>query len=1426
MLQSVSDLLTDPKARFVFVSVCAASELAELCEAAKNAESEQEFMATFLQARARRDPFERIRRVWQCDPRTAIDYLARVEIRTVGERELEEQVRLYARALFMADATSVLAELLRVLDESVHRTIHRDDLLDVMRRSGFVLRRVTRREQAGVAVRQATDSYLQGARRRLIHRTLVPRTASQEVLQGVRNSATVLVGKAGSGKTACAVEIVEGSLRRRMEVLAFRLDRHVSASSTGDLGQRLSLEESPVLMLAAAAERSGCGGVLLVDQLDAVRTMSGRSSEALDLVEDLLEEAEAIRGRMNLHVVVVCRSFDWDNDHRLRQLIRDGDARVAVGEFTDEETRNLLQQGGFAPSLFRDAQLRLLRVPQNLSLFLDAGFATDIAPNFDTVTELFDRYWNVKRSVVVKRAGLSGDHWEETLQLLCTEMTAKQELSVRREVLDRVPLPYLEQMASEGILVFESKRYGFGHESFFDYCYARVSFLPGSESLTSMLCASEQHLFRRGQVRQVLAYVRDADVDRYVREVRSLLSDSDVRVHIKDLVFALLAEVPDPREEEWRIWSEWTTPALEAIKSGSPSGDALSDLAWRRLRGSRPWFEFLASRGVVEQWLKSGNDGLVNMAVGTYLRIHQRDAPDTVAMLLEPYVGSGGDWSRRLEGFAVWANASGSRRLFDLFLRLVDDGTLDEAKGPTAVNSTFWSMVHGLDRKRPEWVGEVLAHRVQRRLSVLQKDGEVPRRHQLLGYDHGAAEMFVNAAESAPLDFVQHVLPVVLEASDLTAKGDAPRRDAVWGYLIRTAYLDVEEACLEALTRATGKLADIAAVQRRGEVLSELRHRDTHVANHLLLAFYRGAPDPFGGEAAATFNAEPWRFECGYSGNENWCAMETIAAVAPHLSCDDLSLLEGAILGYVPRFEASVEGRERRGSTQFALLSAIPKELRSKRAQTRFQELERKFGEVPGEPEELDAEYVGSPISASDSEKMTDDQWLKAVQRYATEEWWDERGEIVGGAHELSQVLEENVKKEPERFARLAMRFDADMNPAYMQKTLLGLSQVESDEALKLDVCRKAFAESREDCGHEIADAIGSCSRVLPEEAVEMIDWLATKHPEPEREQWQEKTADGRKYLNGDVYNYGINTARGRAALAIERLILSDASNLERFRGTLGKIVKDPSSAVLSCVAGIFEAVAVTDPGEAVALFLTMDVPTEELLATPRVVRFMKYSLAKSFAGLRPLIERMICSGDRAVARQGAILAGLALLHGHDADRLVQTALAQGEAQRLGIAKVASWNIKTREHRDWCEPKLLELFEDEVAEVRREAASCFRHLEGVPLEEYGDLVDTFSASTAFDDDSWSILRALEDSRQRLPGMTCLVCERHLERFSEEAQDIRSARARDPDTLVKLVFRTYQQHQKDQWSTRTLDVIDRLCLEGLAGTVEQFDSFER
>ena len=93
------------------------------------------------------------------------------------------------------------------------------------------------------------------------------------------------------------------------------------------------------------------------------------------------------------------------------------------------------------------------------------------------------------------------------------------------------------------------------------------------------------------------------------------------------------------------------------------------------------------------------------------------------------------------------------------------------------------------------------------------------------------------------------------------------------------------------------------------------------------------------------------------------------------------------------------------------------------------------------------------------------------------------------------------------------------------------------------------------------------------------------------------------------------------------------------------------------------------------------------------------------------------------------------------------------------------------------------LFNDDASEVRREAASCFVQLKSEPLENYATLVTAFCDSAAYQEDSFSILHVLEDSLRRLPGITCVVCEKFLARFGDESKDIRTHRAGDVQTVA-------------------------------------------
>ena len=164
-------------------------------------------------------------------------------------------------------------------------------------------------------------------------------------------------------------------------------------------------------------------------------------------------------------------------------------------------------------------------------------------------------------------------------------------------------------------------------------------------------------------------------------------------------------------------------------------------------------------------------------------------------------------------------------------------------------NDTFWDMLRGLKEDRPEWIAEALGHRLRRRLHRRLEGDSISHPEPLLGYDDTASRMFVESGANAPAAFVKHVLPVVLEVVDSTATGDTPpRRDSVWTFLSELRYLSADETCLRCLARALAALARLDSSSAR-ELIVDLQGRDSHTANYLLLALFRGEPPRYADEA-------------------------------------------------------------------------------------------------------------------------------------------------------------------------------------------------------------------------------------------------------------------------------------------------------------------------------------------------------------------------------------------------------------------------------------------------------------------------------------------------------------------------------------------------------------------------------------------------
>ena len=346
LLQAMFNQLTSTDTRFIFVSGSDTPELRELTERAVDAKGLEEFESAFVSAESQKQNFNKLKNFWNADTATAYEMLQRIEVRTIDERGIEEQVRDLLSALFLTKPDNVCDALRSFAQDSIHKVINREGLISYLEDKGFKLRRLAKPDDAPSLISEATDRYLR-ARRRLIQGSLIPRSSTQELLTKIQENVTngadcVLTGKAGGGKTGCVIECVEAIQKSDdVVVLAFRLDRIKPVSSTKELGEYFGLEESPTLVLKTAAESLSRDAVLIIDQLDAVSTTSGRSSDFFDVVVDLLDEVRGFRNNVKFHVVVVCRKFDWENDHRLRRPLGKDPAEVSVPDFSMDEVKSV-----------------------------------------------------------------------------------------------------------------------------------------------------------------------------------------------------------------------------------------------------------------------------------------------------------------------------------------------------------------------------------------------------------------------------------------------------------------------------------------------------------------------------------------------------------------------------------------------------------------------------------------------------------------------------------------------------------------------------------------------------------------------------------------------------------------------------------------------------------------------------------------------------------------------------------------------------------------------------------------------------------------------------------------------------------------------------------------------------------------------------
>jgi len=1443
-VQVLSDFwkhLSNPDVSCVFVSTQDADELQRLAMDARDAVSLTEFEQKYLNQKLS-GHFDTLLQKWgNCSRTDAYEALKRVEVQTVGENFLVNTVENRLAALVEGDPETVRIELAELALNSIRNELTAHDIWHyLLQKRGYRRREWGKDPHVLAAVDKVNDGYLSRLHKEAIAGKVIPRDEVDTIVARLTSSddkpGVLVVGEAGVGKSGVILQAVEALRKKGIPLIAFRVDRLDPTDSPDRVGEQLDLPGSPAHVLANIAQGRDC--VLVIDQLDAVSKASGRNPDFFECVDRIIDQAKAYP---QMRLLLACRKFDLDYDPRFKRLTGDNGIAetVTINRLSHEKVREVVADLGLEARLLNNNQLKLLSIPLHLRLLAEvaAGSQPNVL-NFRTAKDLYDKFWDDKKDSIDARR--NSEHWTDVIYTLCDYMSKNQRLSAPKARVDRYGKT-AELMASEHILVSDGQQYSFFHEGFFDYAFARRFASEDEELLNFLGSGEQQHLFRRAQVRQILVYKRDADRDRYLADLKALITRPNVRFHIKKVVFALLAALDDPTQEEWEI----IAPLI------GKQADPITQQVWQTLRSSVHWFKLPDSLGLIEQWLRDESEERIEQTV-TLLSIMQRQIPDRVAELAEPFIGVSEVWRDRLNYLIQGAELVTERRFFDFFLRLIHEGMLDQPRGRIDSTRDFWMPIDSLPQHRPDWACEAISCYLNRYLDLSVAAGQpnlFDRNSDTLPHSQFGEQIVMASARQAPRAFIEHLFPFMLRVMEFTSirENNPPWPDSVWYYRHYGQGYHIHNALLSGMEEA---LSDLAANHPEDfSILAEeqLRSSNFETIQFLLIRAYTANGERFADEAIDYLCEQPVRLQTGYSaGNGNtraapyWATRQLIEATTPHCTEEKLLQLQAIILNYYTDYEKSYNGRQFRGYPQLILLDAIATSRRTDAINHRLQEWKRKFtnlewlkplGKIEP-PQSSQAWLVGSPISEKAADKMTDKQWLKAIASYDYNDVRDRfqrTGQIIGGADQLSTLLERQVKKEPVRFAKLILRFPDRTNSSYFDAVLRGLAEVELDIETAFLVCQRCHQLPNYPCGRSISWLIRKLvDSPWPEEAFDILTWYALNDPNPQQESWRTETSNGQVYYGGDILSAGINSTRGSAVSAIAQLIFADKNRASYFQQSLQQIVQDSSIAVRSFVAQALTAMLNYDRDLAVSLFQQLCDTEDALLGTQTVEDFFYYALQTHFEELESIVERMIMSDLPEVVKVGTRQACIASLNIEEARWRAELCLSGTETHRIAATEIFVANFRQAHFRKFSEEVLIKLFHDSSEPVRSQAARCFSHFEGEELSDYISLMEAFVDSPAFSSNDYNLIQALEETTAKLPDdVTYRVCDRFLEGLKSDDADARERGSIKAGKVSKLLVQLYSSKSTNQeLQLRCLDLIDFMTQMEVYELAEALTQYER
>lgn len=1111
-----------------------------------------------------KDFFDKYCKVMGLDPKKdediqlAINYLSRSHYRQIPDAQLKEMILDKISMRYVGNPEHIYAEFLSFIltKDNYGQRIDALRIKKFCKDNDIIYRDLSRDDTILPRIDKLNKEYCNTFFG--FSKGLLPRSQAEYCQKVISEGKSVILhGKAGEGKSGCVQNLIHILEDLCIPYLAIKLDHRVPKGTSSNWGKEIGLPDSVSYCLDAVAKERR--GVLILDQLDALRWTQSHSGEALSVCMEIIREVSNINleREKKISVVMVCRTYDLENDPNINRLFTGKEGivsseweKIAVDKLSADEVKKIV---GNTYNLLHAKLKSLLQTASNLYIWEQLDKSKNYS-EIQTTQQLIQRWWDELLSKAAK-AGIQEEKLNEVKDRFVNFCDKYGKITVPQALLN-VSSDSCDFLQTNRFFVVNDNVVSLAHQSILDYFLVQnmLEKVYKDCSIEEIIGGKEKQTpGRRYQVQMLFQQLQEIWPEKFLGMGEMLLNSESIRFNLKYVFIEILSQIEQPDQEIFLFVKkyiqnpEWQIHFLDGV-----------------VLGKKQYLIFLRDTGVLDAWMES--EKLQDQVIRLYASISP-DFDNADIGFIEKY-------ALKEKKNIKWGNCflrnidEDGDELFELRLKVYD-------KYPDLLeyNVDIISMLKECQIRTVRILALMLEKQKKRNGETLYRYEE-----ELVSED---AELF----NSSYREVVSILLPhVPLNGSDLT-------KIYAWSAQYMSKYA-LERTCIEILKKANRKYAKNQPEEFM-EILKIYMGTGIRLHNEIVLDALKYFPNQYSDyiiDYLCTGLERTMIEDTSGNRDELLLSKELVKGITARCSEESYKKIEYEIIHFIStdakrilkqRIESNREKQKNGGTVtwrfwgifQKEMLAVLPKQRMSREARNLLSTLQRS---ITGKysPYHYDDGHGGSVWSPVAGKKLSFQEWKgiitsKKIPKGRTGRWKAVKGGFIESTvFEFATDFRGRVSEKPVEYLQNMLDFDGEVIEEYVNALFDGIAYSEHLDEIDIMLLERMFKKYGYDYESEKAKMI---CRIIErrkdvswsDAVLEMLIDIAGNHKNPKPGEScivsnDTKAMNSVETLETDA----INCTRGVAASAIGHLLWERKELFVKFKPTIIKLMQDENTAV------------------------------------------------------------------------------------------------------------------------------------------------------------------------------------------------------------------------------------------------------------------------